>query len=213
MIVHYEKSGIPLSALEVRDELLRNGAADVACMQGPERRRVDGPEEPQGGPVTYRWLTWEIQGDRHSNWPGFHSSALVTWEDEYSRSHTWWRRGQTNKHWAYEAGYFVPTRHRGWIEWTPNVLSVTVSVGQEQLQGRITSCTPNLREYQVRQEPEGDWLPIDPDFTLPLSRPSHQWLLRSVNLAGVAGPSYRLVVQRISSHGSARGPESWRPGG
>lgn len=193
---HFEKNGIPLSALEVRDELLRNGAVDLACMQGPDRRPVDGPEEPEGGPATYRWLTWEIQGDRHSNWPGFHSSALVIWEDEYSRSHRWWRLGRTNKHWAYDAGYFVPTRHREWIEWTPNVLDVTASVEQEQLQGRITSCTPNLLEYQVREEPGGNWLPIDPHFTLPLSRPRHEWLLRSVNLAGVAGPSYRVVVER-----------------
>jgi len=193
---HFEKNGIPLSALEVRDELLRNGAVDLACMQGPDRRPVDGPEEPEGGPATYRWLTWEIQGDRHSNWPGFHSSALVIWEDEYSRSHRWWRLGRTNKPWAYDAGYFVPTRHREWIEWTPNVLDVTASVEQEQLQGRITSCTPNLLEYQVREEPGGNWLPIDPHFTLPLSRPRHEWLLRSVNLAGVAGPSYRVVVER-----------------
>ncbi len=88
-------SGLPLSALEVRDELLRNGAADLVCMRGPDRRPVDGPEEPEGGSATYCWLTWEIQGDRHSNWPGFHSSALVTWEDEYSRSHIWWRRGDS----------------------------------------------------------------------------------------------------------------------
>jgi hypothetical protein len=201
---HFEKDGIPLSALEVRDELLRprpegplrGRAADLACVKGPERARVAGPEEPEGGPVTYRWLTWEIQGDRHSNWPHFHSSALVTWDDEYSRSHTWWRRGRTNKHWAYEAEYFVPTRHRAWIEWTPNVLDVTVSVERDQLRGKITSCTPNLREYQVRVEPGGDWRPIDPDFTLPLSGPRHEWRLRAVNLAGVAGPPYRLVVQQ-----------------
>jgi hypothetical protein len=194
--IHFEKEGIPLSALEVRDELLRNDAADLVCVRGPDRRPVDGPEEPEGGPVTYRWLTWEIQGDRHSNWPAFHSSALVFLEDEYARSHTWWRRGRTNKHWAYDAGYFVPTRHRNWIEWTPNVLYVTVSVEQGRIRGTITSCTPNLREYQVREEPGGDWLPIDPHFTLPLSRERHEWLLRSINLAGVAGPSYRVVVER-----------------
>jgi len=37
---HFEKGGIPLSALEVRDELLRNGAADITCLRGPERRPV-----------------------------------------------------------------------------------------------------------------------------------------------------------------------------
>ncbi len=40
---------------------------------------------------------------------------------------------------------------------------------QDRLQGRITSCTPNLREYQIREEPGGDWRSVDPWFTLPLS--------------------------------------------
>jgi hypothetical protein len=193
---HFEKDGLPLSALEVRDELLRNDAADVACVLGPQRLAVEAPEEPEGGPVAYRWLTWEMQGDRHSNWTNFHSSALVVWEDDYFRTHTWWRLGRTNRHWAYDAGYFVPTRHREWIEWTPNVLDVRVTIETNRLRGEIASSTPNLAEYQVREEPDGTWRPLDPHFTLPLRRDRHEWGLRAVNLAGVGGPVHRLVVRR-----------------
>jgi hypothetical protein len=34
---HFEKNGIPLSALEVRDEYLKNKAADVVLVKGPDR--------------------------------------------------------------------------------------------------------------------------------------------------------------------------------
>jgi hypothetical protein len=194
--IHFERDGRPLSALEIRDELLKNGAADVRIVQGPERIRVAEPEEPEGGPQTYRWLTWEIQGNRHSNWPGHHSSALVLWEDDYARNHVWWRIGRSNRHWAYEADYFVPTSHRDWIEWTPNVLQVEISLRGRELDGKITSSTPNLKEYQIREASGGEWRPIEALFTLPLTRSKHEWRLRSVNLAGVSGPEHRVAVER-----------------
>ena len=193
---HFEKEGIPLSALEVRDELLRNEARDINCLRGPDRLVVEGPEEPEGGPVTYRWLSWEIQGTRHSNWPNFHSSALVSYSEGYYKKHRWWRQGRTNQHWAYAAGFFIPTTHREWIEWTPGVLDVTASIDGRQVVGRIVSSTPNLQEYQVCEKPGNEWGPINPQFFLQLTQDRHEWHLRSVNLAGVAGPSYRLIAQR-----------------
>lgn len=193
---HFESNGIPMSALEIRDELLRNGATEVTCVRGPQREPVAAPEEPEGGTVTYRWLSWELQGNRHSNWPNFHSSSLAVLDDPYFQEHTWWRRAGTNKHWAYDAGYFVRTRHRDWIEWTPNVLLVTATISGDRVEGRITSCTPNLKEYQVREEPGGKWQPVAPEFGFSLSRVRHEWHLRSVNLANVGGPVYRLIVER-----------------
>jgi hypothetical protein len=200
---HFEKEGIPLSALEVRDELLRDGALGITCVRGPDRLPVEGPEEPEGGPVTYRWLSWEIQGNRHSNWPHFHSSALVTYADKYYRTHKWWRIGRTNLHWAYEAGYFIPTPHREWIEWTPNVLKVTASIDQGRVDGSIVSSTPNLKEYQVCEKPGTDWRPLNSHFSFRLTRERHEWQLRAVNLAGVTGPSYSLVVARKEEEGDA----------
>lgn len=196
---HFEKEGIPLSALEVRDELLLNEAKDITCVRGPERVPVEGPEEPEGGPITYRWISWELQGNRHSNWPHFHSSALVIYEDDYYRTHKWWRRGRTNLHWAYAADFFIPTPHREWIEWTPNVLNVTASIEKGHVSGRIVSSTPNLKEYQVSEQPGEIWVPVTPFFTFKISRGRHEWLLRSVNLADVPGPVYRLIVERTTN--------------
>jgi len=207
----FEKNGIPLSALEVRDELLRNNAADVTLVNGPDRIPIDKLEEAETGPGTYRWLSWELQGDRHSNWPKFFSSALVVLDDDYFRGHTWWRAGNTNRHWAYAADYFVPVKHREWIEWTPNVLQVKASIDGSTLQGTITSSTPNLLEYQIRELPNGDWRKVDAAFTLSLSGERLEWNLRAVNRAGVAGPLYHLLVERTGVSEAAEVRRSPRP--
>jgi hypothetical protein len=196
---HFEKGGIPLSALQVRDELLLNGAADVTCVKGPDRTPITSPEEAETSPATYRWISWELQGDRHSSWPSFLSSALVALDDEYFQDHVWWRQGPSNRHWAYAAGYFIPVKHREWIEWTPNVLQVKASVEGSEVHGTITSSTPNLLEYQVREVPDEGWRKIEAGFTLTLSADRHEWFLRAVNSAGVSGPPYHLVVERTGA--------------
>lgn len=38
---HFEKNGVPLSALEIRDEYLKNGAADIKIAKGPDRVALD----------------------------------------------------------------------------------------------------------------------------------------------------------------------------
>lgn len=47
---HFEKNGIPLSALEIRDEYLKNKVADVQLVKGPSRRIIgsDGVANAQG---------------------------------------------------------------------------------------------------------------------------------------------------------------------
>ena len=195
---HFEKGGIPLSALQVRDELLLNGAADITCVKGTRRTPITSPEEAETSPATYRWISWELEGNRHSGWPDFFSSALVVLEDEYFRQNVWWREGQSNRHWAYAAGYFIPVKHRDWIEWTPNVLQVKASIEGGALRGNIVSSTPNLLEYQIREAPNESWRRIEPGFTLTLSKDRHEWFLRAINRAGVSGPPYHLVVERTS---------------
>ena len=46
---HFEKDGIPLSALEVRDEYLKNRAADIVKVKGPERIPTD--IDPETGTI------------------------------------------------------------------------------------------------------------------------------------------------------------------
>jgi hypothetical protein len=37
---HFEKDGVPLSALEIRDEVWRDGAKSVVCVVGPDRKPI-----------------------------------------------------------------------------------------------------------------------------------------------------------------------------
>ena len=191
---HFEKDGIPLSALEIRDEVLKDGAVDVVRVQGPERSPLPRDRDDSWGrsPRTYTWVSWFLQTNLHSRLAP-RSSVEVVYDDEYFRSHTWYWGGKP--HWAYDAGYFLPVRHRDWIEWTPNVLRVKTEIRDNAVQVRIESSTPNFKEYQIREE-GGPWRPVESAFDLPLSEEGHEWRLRAVNVMDVPGPEYRLVVER-----------------
>src|SRR5687768_12934058 len=66
---HFEKDGIPLSALEIRDEYLKNKVADVVLVKGPDRSPIksDGVADSKGKMIektkadfaqTYTWIEW-----------------------------------------------------------------------------------------------------------------------------------------------------------
>ena len=64
---HFEKNGIPLSALEVRDEYLKNKAADIVVVNGPDRKVIDFDNEVKRSKEqfarTYTWITWKGNGN------------------------------------------------------------------------------------------------------------------------------------------------------
>ncbi len=191
---HFEKEGVPLSALEIRAEAIRNGGADVVRVDGPDR--VPQPRERDDSygrtPRTYTFVSWRLQGDVHSA-PHPRSSVELVYDDDYWRANTWGRGGQP--HWAYKAGYFLPIAQRAWIEWTPNVLRVRTNVNGPVANVRIDSCTPNFKEYQIRAE-GGSWEPVESTFSLQLSKPRHDRRLRSVNVMNVPGPEHSLVIEK-----------------
>jgi len=191
--LHFEKDGVPLSALEMRDEVIKDGAASVQRAYGPGRKPTKG--DNCGKFETYRWLSWELIGDTFSSFPRHRSSALVFYEDDYTRQHTWYRDGQP--HWAYEGGFFVRTTHRNWIEWTPNVLQSRVAIEDNRAVIALTSCTPNLKSYQVTTDRGRTWSDCPATYHLDLSPAGWSGAFRCVNLAGVAGPEHRVVIAAI----------------
>ncbi len=195
---HFEKKGLPLSALEIRDEVLKNKAVDIQRCSGPDRTFLDDGGNERSA-LTYTWVTWEIQGNRHCGWPLFHSSAIAVYEDDYFRKHTWYRRVGKGviPHWAYEKNYFIKVRNRTWIEWTANTLQLRVHIKGTRASVEITSSTPNFQEYQIKAV-GGSWRKTPEIFTVPLSRKNHEWVLRAKNLAGVCGPEHRLVIEKES---------------
>ncbi|MCW5979112.1 MAG: hypothetical protein KIT09_13635 [Bryobacteraceae bacterium] len=194
---HFEKGGVPLSALEIRDELLKNDAKDVDLVVGPERKKAK--PELLFSPHAYRFVAYELTGDRHTQ-SGWSSGAMAVWEDEYFRTHTWYRwafplGGKAPPHWALRQNFFVRVAHRDWIEWTPNVVSVGAEIQGEAARVRLRSHTPNLARHEMRR-PGGRWEPVGTDFNLPLQGPRVEREFRAANVAGVAGPVSRLRIER-----------------
>ena len=192
---HFEKGGVPLSALEVRDSYLADGAAGVVRVEGPEKKPVARSKYDQWGltPKAYAFIGWRYQADHFTIWPKDGSSAEVVYDDQYFQTHTWYMNGA--KHWAYATGYFQRVKDSAAIYWTPNALEVKAGIEGATVQVEINSCTPNLKEYQMKSA-GGDWTPVEKSFRLALSKPREEWRLRSVNLAGVAGPEYSLVIEK-----------------
>jgi hypothetical protein len=194
---HFEKGGVPLSALEIRDEYLKNQAKDVDLVVGPDRKKV----QPRllFSPHCYRFVCYELAGDRHTQ-SGWTSGAPVVWEDEYFKTHTWYRweepdGGKARPHWGLRGNNFIRVGHREWIEWTPNVTSVKATVRGGVARVRLASNTPNFDRYEMRQ-PAGRWEKTEASFDLKLEGPRIERELRAVNAAAVAGPVSRLLIEQ-----------------
>lgn len=191
---HFEKKGVPLSALEVRDEVLRDGARGVVRVKGPERTPQAPVEDESWGLTarTYAWVSFYSDGNRFGRWPERIGGFELVLDDEAFRTRTWHRDGKP--HWAYKAGRFKPVG-RDALEWTPNVLDVRTERRGDSVEIRITSSTPNLKEYQVRRG-EGPWESVEETFRMTLEAAAQGVRLRALNSAGISGPEHRLILER-----------------
>ncbi|MBC8468891.1 MAG: transglutaminase domain-containing protein [Planctomycetes bacterium] len=192
---HFEKNEVPLSALEIRDELWRDGAKSVICVVGPDRRRIK-PDSKTGKsetrPDTYRWCSWETDTNRFTTFPARPTSTLIMLEDDIFRINTWYRDGKP--HWAYNTPYLIATTRRDWIEWTPNVITSNVTIEGGKASGFLSSCTPNFRSFQNMGD-DGTWRDCDEKVEFSLDRRVHnRFRFRTIILFGVAGPEHRVEI-------------------
>ena len=195
---HFEKDGIPLSALEIRDEYLKNNAADVVMLKGPNQtptdfdREIGQPKEAFAQTLT--WITWQGNGNFFTAWPN-HTEKVLWYEDDYFKTHTWMRGGKP--HWAYNHPEMViKTEDRDAIEWTPNTISSDVKIMGTIAKVQLVSDTPNLKEYQMKELPAGTWKKTDDNLTLMLDKKRHEYAFRTVNLANVTGPEHKIIIER-----------------
>lgn len=195
---HFEKDGIPLAALEIRDEYLKNGAADIVRVVGPDR--ISTPYNPVTGSSyersaqTYTWIEYHTHNDMFTVWPE-HETLLSMYEDDYFRNHTWIWDGKP--HWAYDKPEFMRrVNDRDAIEWTPNVIYSEVHLEGSMARIRLFSETPNLKGYQLRLGSSGEWESVEDSLELELSGERLEFHFRTMNLAGVSGPLYRIVISR-----------------
>jgi hypothetical protein len=194
--VHFEKNGIPLSALEIRDEYLKNGGKDARPVEGPERKPVPYEsivgKRPELFPNTYTWIEWNQSGRLYTDWPK-DSSVMVMYADDYFKNHVWIWDGKP--HWAYHTIYMRPIPDRHAIEWTPNTIHADAAIEGDRLNVRLHSETPNLRSYEMRENGE-PWKDVPDSVSLPLAGEKTEIAFRTVNEAGVTGIPYQVVAAK-----------------
>ena len=194
---HFEKNGIPLSALEVRNEYLKNKAADIVMVKGPGRTPTD--IDPENGTSkeqyarTFTWIEWHGYNDMFSAWPN-HRELLIMYNDEYFKTHTWIWDGKP--HWAYAKPDYIKLVNKvDSIYWTPNTITARIKIDGDLASFSLLSATPNLKEYEMKSLPTGEWFKVEDSFNLKLERDHYELTFRAVNLAGIAGPEYRVVIE------------------
>jgi hypothetical protein len=195
---HFEKNGIPLSALEVREEYLKNKAADIALVKGPDRITTEmypGLKiSKESFARVYTWLSWGKFNNRYSNWPGTKTDYMLFYEDEYFKNNVWLWDGK--RHWAYDTEFMILVKDRQAIEWTPNVITSAVTIEKNSADIRLHSITPNLKSYQVRELPDGEWRDTTPSNRFQLKKDTNEFVFRAMNLTGVTGPEHKVVIAR-----------------
>ncbi|NMC38794.1 MAG: transglutaminase domain-containing protein [Bacteroidales bacterium] len=195
---HFEKDGVPLSALEIRDEYLKNKAADIVKVKGPDRIPFDIDAETgysrEENARTYTWIEWHGYNNIFTVWPEY-KDLLIMYRDDFFRNNTWIWGGKP--HWAYAQPEFMkPVDERTEIYWTPNTISSEVLIEGKVATVKLKSDTPNLKEYQVRQKPSTAWEKVDSAYVVNLKKKNHELVFRALNLAGVAGPEHRVIIKR-----------------
>lgn len=195
---HFEKDGMPLSALEIRDLIWSGESGSIVRIKGPDGDPMK-PNPDTGAwetrPDTYRWCSWETDTNRFTAFPAPPTSTLVFLDDEIFRANKWYRDGKP--HWAYDTPFMILTPRRDWIEWTPNVISSEVTVEGDTANVFLASCTPNFRSFQVKT-PSGTWSDCEESLLLHLQRQTpNQYLFRTVSLFGVTGPEHRVELRWI----------------
>ena len=194
---HFEKNGIPLSALEIRDEYLKNQAADIIKVKGPERVPFDIDKETGLSRVenaqTYTWIEWHGYNDQFTTFPD-HRELLIMYADDFFKTHTWiW---DDKPHWAFSHPECLKlVSGRDSIYWTPNTISSNVMISNVTATINLTSNTPNLKEYQMKRFPSGSWTRCEETTDLKLSGKKEEFAFRAINLAGVAGPEHKVIIQ------------------
>jgi hypothetical protein len=195
---HFEKNGIPLSALEVRDAYLKTKAADITLMKGTDRVPTEIYPELNNRSKElfariYTWISWDKYNNKYINWPN-DSSDLVMYQDDYFKNHVWIRDGKP--HWAYNTHYLHLVSERKAIEWTPNTILSKVIIEGNKAKIELNSNTPNLKTYQMKEQPRADWKDVSNALEIKLKKDRTEILFRTVNLAGVTGPKHKIIIER-----------------
>lgn len=196
--VHFERDGVPLSALELHEAVRADGGRGIVKVKGVERRVVPMEETgtTEGAVRSYWWVAYRQRQNTFTqpHWSG--GSRMVVLDNEAFRSGTWYRNVGKDlvKHWAYAANAFIPTRDRHQIEWTPGVPDVQArQVAPGELDVRVRSATPNFKAYWIRVN-GGAWSAADVPVRWRLKPGENVLQVHARNLFDVDGPTVTATV-------------------
>jgi transglutaminase superfamily protein len=201
--IHFERNGIPLSALELHEAVRSDGGEGIAKMMGVERQPapMDTPNAPEGTIRSYWWTSYYLRPSPFTepSWSG--SSRLLVFDNDAFRNATWYRAsgdGKLVKHWAYAAQAFILTRNRHEIEWTPGVPDLRAhQIAPKVIEVQFRSATPNFKAYLSRMN-GGSWKPLAGDRTnWTLAIGENRLEVRTQNLAGVEGPVVSALIEFV----------------
>jgi hypothetical protein len=197
--VHYERDGVPLSALEVHEAVRADLGKGIVKMQGPDRRAVamKGLEYPTSSVLSYWWISYT---------PGLktftgktESSGIVVFDSDDFRRTRWFRgtAAGLGDHWAYRADAFIRVRDREQIDWSVGVPAVELRrAAPSELDVILTSVTPNLQAYRVRTG-NGPWQDLAASqWRWKLGPGENTLYVRTRNRFGVEGPVVTAVVKQ-----------------
>ncbi len=155
--IHFERDGVPQSALELHEAVRRDGGAGIKLVMGVDRKAPPEDGKRHGNIACYYWVGYWLRADflTQPHWSCNNSfgSRLVIWDTPETRS-TRWPRYHDNNNLVFESD-------RNQIDWTPNIPKL-FSIRQAEpgkLALRFLSATPNFKEYQLRFD-GGDWQPL-----------------------------------------------------
>ncbi len=194
---HFEKDGVPLSAVEIRNEYLKNEAADIQMVKGVGRTPLDYDDEVDMSKKefaqTYTWVTWDAFTNMFTDYPN-HNVLLIMYGDTYYKNNTWIRG--TKPHWVYgspESLRVVEDINE--IYFTPNTIASGVEINENTARIHLISDTPGFKEYQMKKLPEDKWETVDSEVKIDLRDKKYELIFRAVNYAGVSGPEHKVVIE------------------
>ena len=193
---HFERAGVPLSALELHEAVRADGGHGIVLVKGVERR--ESAMAPDNDPLaheatirSYWWVCWPQRQNPFSQ-PHFTArDRLIVFDNEAFRTTVWFRGPAENltKHWAYAAKAFIPTNDRTQIEWTPGVPELRVHCAQpDELEIEIRSATPNFKTCVVRCNGDEPQFCDDGHYLWKLKPGVNSLQVQCQNLFGINGP-------------------------
>lgn len=199
--LHFERNGLPLSALEVHEALVSGAAASVEVVEGAFRAGHPSPDDwPLGTRELYYYLRYHLKADHvwaPEEVPFDRFNDMVEWAD--SRTVPWesstvpspYPTEKLTARTTSDAAIANAPLNQLWV--TPRVTTgTTVALDLAHAMPQIVAA--EFRVIDDAGQP-GPWLPhASPTLNWPVGASDRAIEVRGVNLRGVAGPSTRVAL-------------------